>query len=285
MAKSEQRDRTTKDYEFYLNSGGHAFQYGVVEHIFRRSEANFTRSHWKVVSPEFPVRVGGRDTRIDIVLKHRDSPYFLSVECKRVNPKFSSWCFSSLQYPYPGDTHALVVAEELRTTPHGPLAGIRKSSASEHRFVHFGGSIATPRKGDCCPAKGAGRDAIDEALVQAARGANGLVEEFASGDCQALEDGTVVAPVVVTTADLLVSKTNLEKSDLESGIELGEDLEPLDWVLYQYPQSRGIKHSIPAEEDDSVRTLGDLLTHRYLRTVPIVSASSLDSFLETAWLG
>lgn len=126
-----------------------------------------------------------------------------------------------------------------------------------------------------------GRGAIEDALGQACRGANGFAE-FCQANVKFLELGRSVSvlPVIFTTAKLYGSKTDIGSADVVSG-ELRESLQPEEykWLWCDYPQSPGIKHTIPALGPTD--RLDDYFRNVYLRRVAIVSASGISDFLNS----
>jgi hypothetical protein len=65
-------EQKAKAFEAALNRHGFALQYAVAQ--FARELSRFAFSNWFPVVPEFPVRVQGADTRIDLILRHRTRP-------------------------------------------------------------------------------------------------------------------------------------------------------------------------------------------------------------------
>ncbi len=89
---SQGEEQKSKAFEAALNRHGFALQYAVAQSA--RSLATTGFSNWFPLTAEFPVRVQGADTRIDLVLEHRRRGRFLVVETKRANPALAYWCFA-----------------------------------------------------------------------------------------------------------------------------------------------------------------------------------------------
>ena len=58
-------------------------------------------------------------------------------------------------------------------------------------------------------------------------------------------------------------------------------LKEKEWLLYQYHLSPGIKHSLPPLSKPP-KTLGQVLDSRYIRTILVVTARGIESFLKWA---
>lgn len=98
-----------------LNRHGYGFHYAVLRNAYEL-HAN-GKSRWFFEAAEFPVSVGGFDTRIDFILRSQDPSdiywdCFLIAECKRVDPALSNWCF--VRTPYVRRNHSeRVILEKL----------------------------------------------------------------------------------------------------------------------------------------------------------------------------
>jgi hypothetical protein len=232
---SQSEEQKAKAFETALNRQGFAFQYAVGQSAWRLARIGF--SNWVPFVAEFPVRVQGADTRIDLILKHRTKPRFLVVETKSANWALAYWCFAKS-----GSTgFAPVIYSEI-------LRKVRGQFFSEVRHLHGSDVIfdvaveaSTGEKGD---ARGSSRGAIEDAVGQVCRGLNGLIDYFrdnSHGDEERFE----FFPVVVTTAELLTTSKPLTGSDLKTGtVALEGDVQSRSWVFLRYPQSPGLKHSV-----------------------------------------
>jgi len=122
--------------------------------------------------------------------------------------------------------------------------------------------------------------AADEAVGQACKGANGLLEFLLNNpSCMGQYKGAVVVPAVFTTARLWTSEVSLKDADVFEG-EVEKDacaLNPSDFLIYQYHLPTGIKQTL--SRDTGFRDLADALASQYIRSVPIVSAAGIGSFL------
>src|SRR4051794_24785279 len=109
-----------------LNEQGYAFHYAVIAEA--DNQHRLQRSRWALEAVEFPVEVRGRDTRVDIVLRHTRpaTQAYMIVECKRANPAFSNWVF--VRAPYVRrDPEQGIVLQRLDTT-------LRPTHSAVHRL-------------------------------------------------------------------------------------------------------------------------------------------------------
>lgn len=265
--------QSSERFEKSLAVHGFSFQYGVAEY-FRRMEVN-QEFNWRVAAIEFPVSVQGRDTRIDLILSRPNQQIMIVAECKRANPALADWCFARTDYPCPESLRDWVYLETIqrnKTADFGFEAISDRVGRSEHIY-HLGQEVRTHEQGD---KSGHGRGAIEDAVSQVLRGMNGLVEEFLSRHDIPFPDRLSLLPVVFTTADLWVTDTPLSDADPLSGeLPLETELRKLEWLYYQYNQSKSLKHGlhVPAPPE-----LKEILVADYTRTVAIVSASGMRRF-------
>jgi hypothetical protein len=152
----------------------------------------------------------------------------------------------------------------------------------EHAVMHRGWESKSNEKGD---ARGA-KDAIENGVGQVLTGINGLVQAIAEKKYLAGEHGNrVLFPVIFTTARLWVADADLSNADILKG-EIGQSdvhWNNVPYLFYQYHLSRGIKHSLKrfAVTDESlIGGLSYSLLSEFIRTVAIVSASGIETFLK-----
>jgi len=161
-----------------LNTHGYGFHYAVLRNAYNLHASG--KSRWVFEAAEFPVTVGGFDTRIDFILRTRDQSdiywdCFLVAECKRVNPAFSNWCF--VRTPYVRRNHKdSVVMERLILSESGPpVASGKPLFLDLENTYHLGLEVSSGQKGDSW---GKGRGLIEETATQVCKCLNGIVEEF-----------------------------------------------------------------------------------------------------------
>lgn len=272
-----------------INTTGFGFQYAVLktaEELFNKKT-----SPWIFSVAEFPVEVRGQPTRIDFILPHNTADLWLVCECKRANPAFSDWCFLNTVYVHRGQDYSQIVAETFNwsSNAHNPYTNITEVYSPSEKIYNLGIEFKRGQRGD---QSSGGRGVIEEAIGQALRGINGLVE-FLGNEMHQSEAGLGInlfeedfrirlLPVVFTTANLWVTDVDLSSSDVSTG-ELPDtdwNLEPADWLWYLYPQSPGLRHTLAVQQrDNSYDILVQALKEEYLRPVAIVSANGISSFL------
>jgi hypothetical protein len=158
-----------------LNQHGHGFHYAVLREVQRLFEEH--QSGWVFEVAEFPVSVKGVDTRVDLVLRHPNRPFYIVGECKRANPALSNWCFVRAPYTRRDHRQEGIYVDKLswrdtRSMNTVEVANIAYTSEAYHIALE----AKTGALGD--PA-GRGRGEIDDAATQVLRGVNGLIEAFA----------------------------------------------------------------------------------------------------------
>ena len=261
-----------------LNRHGYGFHYSVLK--LAGDLCNRRESKWIFEVAEFPVQVQGETTRIDFILRlEHELPVYLLAECKRANPAISNWCFARAPYVRRNRTRREPFFVELaQQQPRDSdfYASVRMGLTLDDAY-HIALEVKSDSKGDPC---GPGRGEIERAVTQICRGLNGMVE-FLSKDVQVLPNRTAyLLPVVFTTAHLWRSSVDLSSANLEDGsIDLGgTDFTQEPWIFYQCHLSPGLKHSYsPMQRPENI---GDLMDSEYVRTVVIVSASGIESFLK-----
>jgi hypothetical protein len=92
-------------------------------------------------------------------------------------------------------------------------------------------------------------------------------------------------PVVVTTAELLTTAKPLAESNLRTGkVALGGAVPSQPWIFFRYPQSPGLKHSVPVNAADT-SGLDKALKVIFSRIVAIVQADKVEEYLSRDWSG
>ena len=283
-----------ESFESGLNCHGYSFQYRIAREIETLGTKRKTR--WKLLNLEVPVVVNNQATKIDLLLidtAERGKCFIALAECKRVNPAFGTWCFVKAPYAFPEWAGTQVIAEwavNLRDTDKDVVSG-GFGTVRSGRIYSVGFTLKTDKQGDRSPV-GDDKDAIENACFQVCKGMNGFVEALATdqrlrnniGEANSI----VFLPIIFTTADLYTSDTDLRDADLETGNVKIESAEPVDWLIYQYPISSNIKHSVERGtlSDDG---FNEVLARDFVRSIAIVNSSGIQKFLgehlldETAW--
>lgn len=267
--------RLNARFEDTINRHGYPFQYAILAMVKKLFEGR--RSPWIFIVAEFPVEANGTETRIDFVLRHKDRPHFIVAECKRANPALSDWCF--LRAPVVARNHRddLASVEQLERDEGGV-----RHVWERHEYLtdayHLAVELKTDQKGD---SRDGGRGAVESAVTQVLRGVSGLASLLARRPSVA---GTwsklALSPVVFTTANLYSSSVDLLQADPSSG-EIspgGAELEPQDWISYQYHMSPSFKPGWTTGVNDTA-DLARVLKAEFIRSVPIVNPAGLADFL------
>lgn len=231
---------------------------------------------------ELPVMVGGKDSRIDFVLRHQDKSAYLIAECKRVNPAFTDWCFFRapiVRRDEDGPQFWIELWQRDPTDYHNAflLEGKPKNGA-RGRDYHIAFPVEGQLKGD--KSGGDPKATIENALTQVARHANG----FAKLLCDRPEivhlghDCALIVPAIFTTARLWVSDVDLAKTTLATGrFEDSLQLKQCDWLAFQYHMSQGLR---PTHVAMRTTDLSTYLVQDVLRTIFVVSTAGIGEFLE-----
>jgi hypothetical protein len=271
---SQGEEQKAKAFEAALNRHGFALQYAVAQSAWR--VASIGRSSWFPFLSEFPVRVQGADTRIDLVLVNRnrpDRPRFFVVETKRANPALAYWCFAKSGLR--GAWGLPVVCSEVLRKTNGQFRSEVRELHGSNVIFDVAVEASTGVKGD---ERGSSRGAIEDSVGQVCRGLNGLIEYFRLCD-NVDEENLEFLPVVVTTAELLTTSKTLTESDLTTGtVALGGNVQSRPWVYFRYPQSPGLKHLVPSSAAGTTE-LVEALRIIFWKIVAIVQAEKLEEFL------
>ena len=273
MSDDQLKESVGRWFKDALNTHGHVFQNALVKAIAGiRSQAG-----WTPWIPEFPVEVQGTHTRIDFVLINKRSDMYLVCECKRSNPALSNWCFAKSSFKPNNSLFNRSYMETLQYIGEGQIRAHVKELLPSDRIYQVAVEVKSAQKGD---ASSPGRGQIEEAATQVCRQLNGLMECFHKR--KKIMDGRAhvsFLPVLFTTAKLWTTDLDLSTADLESG-ELELDTIPVkdvSWLWYQYHQSPGLKHSVPAANIST--QLMDILFYEFVKPIAVVTPAGLEEFL------
>jgi hypothetical protein len=259
-----------------LNEHGYPFHYAVLRQA-QNSYDPGSGSPWILEATEFPVAVGTHDTRIDFILKHAKYSRYLIAECKRVNPKYSQWCFFRAPYIHRERDFEMVSAEVWESAD-----GRARSSGALllplNKAYHIALPIRLPEnRGD---SGGSGFRAIEEAATQVSRQINGFTEQLIrTPSVLGGETRAILFSVLFTTAKLFVTDVDIGAAVIETGavdadaMLVGE----APWVPYQYHVSVSSRSAITQQKKPP--TLGHLLDQEFVRTIFVVNAAHITAFL------
>jgi hypothetical protein len=274
---SEPREKVLAEFMNVMSRHGFSYQYAVM----REAERLFhmARSSFRPEVAEFPVELKGARTKIDFVLL--DSPpshTALVSECKRANPAISNWCFARAPFIRRDRTTERIYLDRLTRSGAGNWEVRFGYSRVLDRAYHVAFEVKTQSKGD----PSGSRADIEDAASQVCRATNGLLDFCTrrGGFFTPITDIEFL-PVIFTTARLWVSETALNTADLHTGvINTTPDLTQVDWLIYQYHVSTGVK--MDSERASNSEDLADLLETEFIRSIAIVSSSGIETFLHWA---
>lgn len=259
-----------------LNEHGYPFHYAVLRQA-QNSYDPGSGSPWLLEATEFPVAVGAHDTRIDFILKHAKYSRYLIAECKRVNPKYSQWCFFRAPYIHRERDFEMISAEVWES-----VDGKVRSSGALLRPLRTAYHIALPirlpeNRGD---SGGQGSRAIEEAATQVSRQVNGFTEQLIrTPSVLGGETRAILFPVLFTTAKLFVTEVDIGTAAIETGAVDADAMSVTEahWVPYQYHVSVSSRSAITQQRKPP--TLGHLLDQEFVRTIFVVNAAHVTAFL------
>ena len=282
--KQPEQGKQLKDsFNKILNSHGYGFQYSALEFIKKSYYQQKTK--WVFEAAEYPVEVQGKHTCIDFILKWKDLSLFLIAECKRVDPKYSNWCFIKAPYELRNRTSEKFVMDSLTFLKNPGVAISRRalispktvwSEINPNTTFHIGVVLKNHNiKGESSRSE---NDAIENAASQVCRGLNGFMD-LATEKYPLSGDQLFFMPAIFTTAKLWTSDSDISHSNIHDGkIKLtDESLVERDWIYYQYHLSPGLKHSM--KDSSTTDSFSKILDQEYIRTILIISASGIENFL------
>lgn len=282
-------DETKSQLNKLLNQHGYPFQYSVLKRA--KELVDNGKSMWLFEAAEFPAEVQGVGTRIDFMLNLKGTRIFLLAECKRVDPKFGKWCFVKAPYVRRNRTAEYCFVDHVEFNEHDrqnpcqvtgeQLPGIIPGDKAYHIGLVLKSGNVTGESGK------QERDAIEKAATQVCRGVNGLIELLSKRHelvntvkrNNLIDAGVTLVPVIFTTTRIYTCGCDLSSATLEDGkLDLSnEEVLEKDWIFYQYHISPGIKHSRRFGQHPA--KFAEVLDYDYVRTIPIVAANGIDSFL------
>lgn len=265
-----------------LKRHGYGFQYSVLElvHVLAYKK----KSRWLFEVAEFPVEVQGAGTKIDFMLRLNNTQIYIVAECKRVDPKFSNWCFVKAPYVRQDRGGEEFFVDRVRYDKQNNMCRVTQDKLSiwvQKNAFHIGLVVKSREKGEGGKSE---KDAIEETATQVCRGVNGLIN-LAGKKLDLIwsgaqnDTGSIFIPVIFTTAKLYACLCNLSSANLENGnLDISnEEISEYPFIYYQYHLSPGIKHSANVEQKGD--RFSTVLDYEYVRTIPIVSATGIEEFL------
>lgn len=253
---------------------GHGFHYAVVRELGRLVATQ--ESVFRVEGIEYPVMLNDEVLHVDVIL--RSSLGLLVLECKRVDPAFSTWCFARSKLVSRSiDRDRVVLEWVLRNDDTTVTVGRNEGEITDVQY-HVGLELKhSDLKGDS-----SGRG-LDGAVTQALRSAGGIVLAAIERPNLLGAKITHVVPVIVTTARLVTCDIDLADSDLMTG-RLPHDVMVTErkWVWYRTMISAALRHHVSWFEPERQVAMSSFQAeqdHAYARSVAVVTPAGLSSFL------
>jgi len=294
-------DHTTDEQRAkWLSRHGDPFHVAFYQHLWDNARSPSGRiprmMSWKQGVLEFPVVVGGKETRIDIVFAGAlgNASLYIVGECKAVNSDHTDcWFFNRSSLMWPRGRNQQVVFETLREDEAGP-AYVMAASNAEGRAFNFGCAIRAREK------RGGGRlnmEAVEGAARQVMLGANGITQQLADQPSLRISDlrdePATILPAIFTTAELRTAEYDFASVDVESG-EIDVEAfssKATDWLLYTYPGSALYAHQVerrywrrrgmrPEESTSPAPGLNEAAAEHYWRTIAVVTPAGVGPFLD-----
>ena len=274
-----------------LNEQGYLFQHKIVQVLQPPAGQENPKHGWYVEASEVPVSLpNGDETRIDIVLRHRqnqpDNPWHVVVECKRAAREYKRWVFfSDVKYAR-GPSPTSYYTEHARLARGWNYQGepdmahfIELTGATgECPIFDFGveARIEPPSNQN---KRTSATDAIEDAFRQVTLGQTGLANTLRRAHMLMIR----LIPVVVTTAELMSAHFDAAKISLDGGKIEPKDLklEPRKWLAMNYHIS-DVVSQFSGLNTNLTASIAQHLGSRQVRTVFVVQAEHLQPFLE--WL-
>jgi hypothetical protein len=290
-SKHPQRDSAPDEMTFEelvagaLNEQGFLFQQKVA-HVLRTASQKpvMERQHkWRFEAVEVPVSLpDGQETRIDLVLRYGDQDpcfWWVVVECKRALPDYKAWVFFG-EPQGEGQAFVETVALSGSVSGNNPVPWLHHVLPTrlyqDAHIYQFGVECKVARSK--APRMSA-TDAIEGAMQQVTLSQAGLAIRLKRARLLNFQ----MLPVVVTTANLYSSDIDPGNISLERGAIDPKQLKlkPREWLAVNYSinDSVGEQGGVNTNRSNNV---GDELRSRQIRTVFVVQAANLESFL--AWL-
>lgn len=263
-----------------LEEHGFLFQKRCLE------EVRSLGGRYRLESEEYPVSIGPIETVIDFVLRMLDTGRtYVVFECKRAHPDYVFWVFStsSLMSAQQQQQFLLTKVGHLLHPPRRTVVQTHEAyilGGNQPNFVDMGLEVSRSK-----PTKGkSGRtESIYSACNQVLTGVGGLACERKKRMNPNLLQTYFYVPVVVTSAELFVTRYNAADVDLKTGnipLEMA-NTQPVDWVIYDFPVPEPLQ--VTPREDSMSSLAGPHDKYRRLfkvKSIAIVRSTNVVGFLK-----
>jgi hypothetical protein len=273
-----------------LNEQGYLLHHKLVKVLQPSAGHENFKHEWYVEASEVPVSLpNGDETRVDIVLRHRQSqpenPWHLAVECKRAARDYKRWVFfSDIQYgqgpsPFNYYTEHARLRNGWNHQGDPDLSHYLLATAATNDCPAFDFGIEVRTEPPSRDKRASATTAIEDSLHQVTLGQTGLANTLRRAHMLFFH----LIPVVVTTAELMSAHFDASKISLNDGKIAPQDLklEPRKWLAVNFRIS-DVVSQLSGLDYNRNKSIAQHIASRQVRTVFIVQAQHLQSFL--VWL-
>jgi hypothetical protein len=261
-----------------LNSHGHGFHHAVLKRTQELTEGG--QCAWAFVAAEFPVVVGGITVHADFILRSRSGRTYLIAECKRADPSRARWAFIRAPYTWRDPNEGELVFDQIVCEPPNFITAGTGALYEQSPAYHLGLEMKLNVPAEGVPQSGS---AINQAVSQVLRATSGFINYKFAQERRACREREVTRfiPVVITTAQLVVSDVDISGADLLSG-----DLPSESVSTQEVPRLWFNHHRSPALRPDHAwmaapnQEMSAALKREFSRAVAIVNPAGLDNFLK-----
>lgn len=261
-----------------LQEQGYGFHSAVVNELEGLYQEN--KSRWLFQTSELPVENNSKETQIDIVLKHNSKPYFMVLECKRANPAYSNWCFVKTHSYRRDQDDEKSIFERVFIDLTTPISRDLSASKLYKDIYDVPIEVKSNKKGN---SGGPGKGEINNAVTQVCKSVNGFMNFLNKNNHLIdVENGNVIIPVIITTANLWVGLNNLKESELTTGNIKDLSITEVSSIALRYHLTPSLTNKLKYKGTTGGK-IGDIFERKFTRTIMIVSASGLEDFLNSCW--
>jgi|GEM_PF-5314337 hypothetical protein len=262
----------TNNKQFYdaVNQYGGPFKKGVMKALMAYDGIS-------IIAEEYPAGLGDERTAIDIVasLEHSSCICYLTIECKRALAAYKKWVFfketATRTYKlgrWVSKTTSLSVASHRNWLPDIEFCSDGCEVKEEHNQKEIKLKSST--------------EPIHKAATQAALGYLSFLQERTpsaplTDDALIPHRHLVVLPLIITSAELLISNEDGSNVDLRTGLCAMKEPTPTPWLAYRFPC-----HPTTSDRNEDRRLISP--TESYISACMGTDSSTADTYKETIYI-
>jgi|GEM_PF-2641906 len=253
-------DKKNKYFIEALNTQGYIFQEKcstLLKEARKKGDID-----WSVYVEEYPTSFYGQDTRVDLILEkgyydtHKKNGRFLIVECKKPDPRYSSWVFTQCREI---NENLKAIQVEIRSITSGEenLPVVKSyeydlyNFLKDSYFASYGIEVSYDYKAEKNNVdknrKQTKTETIYNACSQVFKGQNGFVfEEITKKITHAELCDFVYLPAIFTTAKLFAALYDIKDVDIISGRINKAEVVEVPWIILDW----GLTHPLEFEMED-----------------------------------